>query len=84
MKKPKKIKKYVADGHIFDTFKKLRDYVYFNTPTKMKINCYELDKDVITKEYIFTKQGRRLICEKIYDKDAEDLKKWNHKQLKLF
>lgn len=84
MKKPKKIKKYEADGRIFDTFKKLRDYVYFNTPTKMKKNCYELDEDVITKEYIFTKQERRLICEKIYDKDAEDLKKWNHKQLKLF
>ena len=60
MKKPKKIRKYEADGHIFDTFKKLRDYVYFNTPTKMKKNCYELDEDVITKEYILTKQGRRI------------------------
>ena len=46
--------------------------------------CYELDEDVITKKYIFTKQKRRLICEKTYDKDLEDLKKWNHKQLKLF
>ena len=50
----------------------------------MKKICYELDEDVITKEYIFTKQERRLICEKTYDKDVEDLKKWNHKQLKLF
>ena len=84
MKKPKKIKKYETDGYIFDTFEKLKDYVYFNTPTKMKKICYELDEDVITKEYIFTKQERRLICEKTYDKDVEDLKKWNHKQLKLF
>lgn len=84
MKKPKKTRKYEADGRIFDTFKKLKDYVYFNTPIKMKKNCYELDEDIITKEYVFTKQERRLICEKTYDKDVEDLKKWNQKQLKLF
>lgn len=84
MKKPKKIRKYEADGYIFDTFKELKNYAYFNTSTKMKKICYELDEDVITKKYIFTKQERRLICEKKYDKDEEDLKKWNQKQLKLF
>lgn len=84
MKKPKKIRKYTGDGYIFNTFKELKNYVYFNTSIKMKKTCYELDEDVITKKYIFTKQERRLICEKIYDKDEEDLKKWNHKQLKLF
>lgn len=84
MKKPKRIRKYEADGYIFNTFKELKNYVYFNTSTKMKKICHELDEDVITKEYIFTKQERRLICEKKYDKDEEDLKKWNHKQLKLF
>ena len=84
MKKPKKIRKYETDGCIFNTFKELKKYVYFNTSTKMKKICYELDEDVITKKYIFTKQERRLICEKIYDKDLEDLKKWKKKQLKLF
>lgn len=84
MKKPKKIKKYEADGYIFNTFQELKNYVYFNTSIKMKKICYELDEDVITKKYIFTKQERRLICEKNYDKDEEDLKEWNHKQLKLF
>lgn len=84
MKKPKKIRKYEADGYIFDTFRELKNYVYFNTSTNMKKNCYELEEDVITKQYIFKKQERRLICEKIYDKDEEDLKKWNQKQLKLF
>ena len=58
--------------------------MYFNTSIKMKKICYELDEDVITKKYIFTKQERRLICGKTYDKDLEDLKKWNQKQLKLF
>lgn len=84
MKKPKKIRKYEADGYIFDTFKELKKYVYFNISIKMKKICYELDEDVITKKYIFTKQERRLICEKIYDKDLEDLKEWKEKQLKLF
>lgn len=84
MKKPKKIRKYEANGYIFNTFRELKNYMYSNMSTKMKKTCYELDEDVITKKYIFTKQERRLICEKIYDKDEEDLKKWNHKQLKLF
>jgi hypothetical protein len=84
MKKPKKIRKYETDGYIFNTFQELKNYAYFNTPTKMKKICYELDEDVITKKYIFTKQERRLICEKTYDKDEEDLKNWNQKQLKLF
>lgn len=84
MKKPKKIRKYEADGYIFNTFQELKNYVYFNTSIKMKKICYELDEDVITKKYIFTKQERRLLCEKTYDKDLEDLKKWNQKQLKLF
>ena len=84
MKKPKKIRKYETDGYIFNTFRELKNYVYFNTSIKMKKICYELDEDVITKKYIFTKQERRLICEKTFDKDEEDLKIWNQKQLTLF
>ena len=84
MKRPKKIRKYETGGYIFDTFKELKRYVYFSTSIKMKKICYELEEDVITKKYIFTKQERRLICEKTYDKDLEDLKEWNQKQLKLF
>ena len=84
MKKPKKIRKYEADRYIFNTFQELKNYVYFHTSIKMKKICYELEEDVITKKYIFTKQERRLICEKTYDKDNEDLEKWNQKQLKLF
>ena len=58
--------------------------MYFNGPTRMKKVCYELEEDIITKRYVFTKKERRLICTKTYDKDLEDLKKWNDKQLKLF
>lgn len=84
MKKPKKIRKYEADGYIFNTFKELKNYVYFNTSIKMKKICYELDEDVITKKYTFTKQERRLICEKTFDKDEQDAKIWKQKQLKLW
>ena len=56
----------------------------FHIPLKQKKIGYELDEDVITKKYIFTKQERRLLCEKTYDKDLEDLKKWEKNQLKLF
>ena len=84
MKKPNKIRKYEADGYIFDTFKELKNYIYFNTSIKMKKICYELEEDIITKKYIFTKQERRLICEKTYDKDLEEFEKWKKKQLKLF
>lgn len=84
MKKPKKIRKYETDGHIFNTFQELKKYVYFNTSIKMKKIGYELDEDVITKKYIFTKQERRLMCTKTFDKDEQDLKEWNQKQLKLF
>ena len=56
----------------------------FSYVFKTKKIGYELDDDVITKKYIFTKQERRLICEKTYDKDVEEFEKWKNKQLKLF
>ena len=84
MKKPKIIRKYTANGYIFNTFKELKTYIYFNTSVKQKKIGYELDEDVITKKYIFTKQERRLICEKTYDKDLEEFEKWKERQLKLF
>nr|DAU56875.1 MAG TPA: hypothetical protein [Microviridae sp.] len=45
---------------------------------------FEVFEDTIIKEYKLNKKERRLIIEKIYDNDEENLKKWNHKQLKLF
>ena len=67
-------------------FNDMRD-VFKVLPTTQEEKEYRivLGKHLATTEkYIFTKQERRLICEKTYDKDVEDLKKWNHKQLKLF
>lgn len=84
MKKPKKNKKYEFEGYLFNTFSELKTYVYYHTSINEDITGYELEEDVITKKYIFHKRERRLICEKTYDKDEENLKKWNQKQLKLF
>ena len=84
MKKPKKNRKYTINGIIFNTFQGLKRYIYFNTPLNQIKIGYEIEEDVITKRYIFTKQERRLICEKTYDKDEEELKKWNNRQQKLF
>lgn len=84
MKKPKKIRKYEADGFLFNTFKQLKKHIWYKTSKDTTKICYELDEDVITKKYIFTKKERRLICEKIYDKDIEEFEKWKKKQLELF
>lgn len=84
MKKAKKIRKYEADGFLFNTFKQLKKYIWYKTSKDTTKICYELEEDVITKKYIFTKKERRLMCEKTFDKDLEEIKKWEEKQLKLF
>lgn len=85
MKKTQKTKKsYLLDDKIFNTFGDMKNHAYFNTGTGNTKTGYEIYQDEIIKEYIFKKQERRLICEKIYDKD-EKLKKESEKhQLKLF
>lgn len=84
MKKLKKIRIYIGDGYIFSKFEQLKTYMYFHTYLEQKKVGYELDEDVITKKYIFTKKERGLRCEKFYDRDAEELEKLKKKQLKLF
>ena len=75
---------WVANNKRFTTFKAFKRWLWYNLHTGETLEGFQIWEDVITKKYIITKQERRLICEKIYDKDKEDLKEWNHKQLKLF
>lgn len=84
MKKPKKNKKYEVDGFIFNTLQEVKQYVWYQTPQKSVKTSYELCEDVITKRYIIRKLERRLICEKIYDSEEEELKNWRQKQLNLW
>lgn len=85
MKKNQKIKKsYLSDDKVFTTFKNMKTYVYFNTGIGNTKIGYEMYQDEIIKEYIFKKEERRLLCEKIYDRDDELIKKIKKRQLKLF
>lgn len=85
MKKLKKItKSYLSDNKTFTTFRDMKTYAYFNTGVGNTKTGYEMYQDEIIKEYIFKKQERRLICEKIYDRDEELKKEYEKRQLKLF
>lgn len=85
MKKNQKIKKnYLSDNKVFTTFKRMKTYVYFNTGIGNTKIGYEMYQDEIIKEYIFKKEERRLLCEKIYDRDEELKKEFKKRQLKLF
>ena len=84
MKKPKKKTIWVAKNKTFTTFKAFRTYAWYNMIPGECTNGFEIFEDTVIKEYNLNRKERRLICEKTYDKDLEDLKKWNQKQLKLF
>ena len=85
MKKNQKVKKsYLLDNKKFTTFKNIKTYAYFNTGVGNTKTGYEMYQDEIIKEYIFKKQERRLICEKIYDRDEKLKKEFEKRQLKLF
>lgn len=85
MKKIQKIKKsYLSDNKIFNTFKNMKAYAYFNTGIGNTKTGYEIYQDEIIKEYIFKRQERRLLCEKIYDRNEELKKELEKRQFKLF
>lgn len=85
MKKIQKIKKsYLSDNKEFTTFGNMKTYAYFNTRVGNTKTGYEMYQDEIIKEYIFKRQERRLLCEKIYDRDEELKKEFEKRQLKLF
>ena len=85
MKKIRKIKKsYLLDNKEFTTFGNMKTYAYFNTGVGNTKTGYEMYQDEIIKEYTFKKQERRLLCEKIYDRDKELKKELEKCQLKLF
>lgn len=83
----KKVKKkpiYSIGQKNFNTLKEMKSFVWYNSHTDEKKEGFEIIDDEIQKRYIFTKKERRLLCEKIYDKN-EEYKKWcENLQLKLF
>ena len=84
MKKTKRKTKWIILNKEFNTFKAFKTFAWFNMRPNECTKGFEVFEDTIIKEYKLNKKERRLIIEKIYDNDEENLKKWNHKQLKLF
>lgn len=84
MKKPKRKTIFVILNKEFSTFKAFKTFAWYNMKPGEVTQGFEIFEDTVIKEYNLNRKERRLICEKTYDKDLEDLKKWNHKQLKLF
>lgn len=84
IKKRKKRAIYSIGRTTFDTFKAMKTFVWHNSHTDEKTEGFEIIDDEVQKHYIFTKKERRLLCEKIYDKN-EEYKKWIESiQLNLF
>lgn len=84
IKKRKKRAIYSIGRTTFNTFKAMKTFVWYNSYTDEKTEGFEIIDDEVQKHYIFTKKERRLLCEKIYDKN-EEYKKWIKSiQLNLF
>lgn len=84
IKKKKKKTVYSTGQKNFNTFKAMKEFVWYNSHTDEETQGFELINDVIQKHYVFIKKERRLLCIKIYDKERE-YKEWcDHLQLKLF
>ena len=84
IKNKKKKTSYLSDNKTFATFGNMKTYAYFNTRIGETKEGYEMYRDEIIKHYLFNRKERRLLCEKIYDKEVEHEKWCNSLQLNLF
>lgn len=75
---------YIIKGREFESYKELKTWAYFNMKTGEKVIAYEIERDIIHKEYEIYKQERRLIAKKTYDMWEEHLRQIEELQLKLF
>lgn len=84
IKRKKKRPIYSIGQKKFNTFKAMKEFVWYNTHTDEKTQGFEMIDDEIQKHYIFIKKERRLLCNTIYNKEKV-YKEWcEHLQLKLF
>ena len=68
----------------FSTFKAFKTFAWYNMKPGEVTQGFEIFEDTVIKEYNLNRKERRLIIEKIYDKEEEEIKKSNNQQLKLF
>jgi hypothetical protein len=83
-KKIKKRTKFIFRNEEFTSFKAMKIYAYFNMGLGIEAKGYELTNDEILKEYELIKKERRLLCRKTYDKEENNKKESEKKQLNLF
>ena len=83
-KKNKRKTRFVFRNNNFDTLKVMKTFAYFNSKVGEKDTGFEVYNDEIISIYDFNKQERRLLCRKIYNKEENDKKESEKKQLKLF
>ena len=84
IKKKKKRPIYSTGQKIFNTFKAMKSFVWYNSHTDEEIHGFEMIDDEIQKHYIFIKKERRLLCNIIYN-NGKAYKEWcEHLQLDLF
>lgn len=84
MKKMKTTKNYIMNNRKFNKLTSMKTFAYYNMRIGETKIGYEMQDDEIYKEYWFNKQERRLLCEKIYDKEEKLKKELEKHQLKLF
>lgn len=80
----KKKNKFIFRNKEFVSFRAMKTHAYFNMGVGVEEKGYELTNDEILKEYELIRQKRRLLCIKTYDKEENDKKEFEKKQLKLF
>ena len=80
IKRKKKRVIYSIGQKNFNTFKEMKEFIWYNSHTDEETQGFELINDVVQKHYIFIKKERRLLCTKIYDIE----KVYKNLQLKLF
>ena len=84
IKKKKKRAIYSTGEKNFNTFKAMKEFIWYNSHTDEEIQGFEMINDEIQKHYVFIKKERKLLCNIIYNKEKV-YKEWcKHLQLKLF
>ena len=83
MKKPKKIRKYEADGFLFNTFKQLKTYIWYKTSK----NFVESKKTIIfvvsiRKEVNMTQEELKELENLLWKYKLKYAKELNKKELK--
>ena len=69
LKKKKKRAIYSTGEKNFNTFKAMKEFIWYNSHTDEEIQGFEMINDEIQKHYVFIKKERKLLCNIIYNKE---------------